>query len=313
MWIREIAKRGTLRAGVSVGFVGFSRRIGPASIDWEGFDVDCARAVAIAVFDDPGRIDFIPLRAADRFQALQAGMIDIGLFNASATLQREVGHGIAFAHPTLFDGERLMTRVHAPPAPRRGSRIAAIRGSTTRHNLLRYIDTNGLGCEVLEFDTPDEARDSYVVGQCDYYCLDRYLLYGERTLCPDPDQHVILDDAVSYEYMSPAVSTRDPSWHAAVACVARTLIAAEELGLHRATEWAAASRDRAVDAYIRATRLAAGPLGLQPDFALRIVSQLGDYGEIFARNLGERSALRAPRCENVPRSRGGLLFSPAFL
>ncbi|WP_240618669.1 transporter substrate-binding domain-containing protein [Pectobacterium punjabense] len=235
--IKRIQQHNVLNVGVSLGFKGLSQR-DAVSNAWEGFDIDLARAVAISVLADSGKIHFVPLQSADRFQALRDGVIDLGTFNSSVTFQREVEFGVSFVHPMLFDGEVLMTSYNnltqATPQAQftRQRRIAAMRGSTTEENLTRYFAGLNLSCDIILFDSPRQARRAYQQGECDIYCLDSYLLAGEHVQLADKEQHLILDDRISLEVMAPAINSQDPQWHTATRWVMRALIEAENLGLN---------------------------------------------------------------------------------
>ncbi|WP_147194069.1 amino acid ABC transporter substrate-binding protein [Pantoea sp. MBD-2R] len=317
--IKRIEQHDVLNVGVSLGFKGLSQR-DAARNSWQGFDIDLARAVAISVLGDGGKIHFVPLQSADRFQALRDGVIDLGTFNASVTFQREAEYGVSFVHPMLFDGEVLMTPYSnltqdAPKAQfTRRRRIAAMRGSTTEENLTRYFGMLNLPCEIILFDAPHQARQAYQQGECDIYCLDGYLLAGEQAQLTDADQHLILEDRISLEVMAPAVNAQDPQWHAAVRWIMRALIEAENLGLNSQN---IIEKSDNPTGYLQ-TFLYPDPafchrLGLQPAFIRDIIFHVGNYGEIFERNLGKDSPLKQSRRDNKTWAEGGMLWSPLFI
>ncbi|MCH9299471.1 amino acid ABC transporter substrate-binding protein [Pantoea allii] len=317
--IKRIEQHDVLNVGVSLGFKGLSQR-DPLHNQWNGFDIDLARAVAIAVLGDAGKIHFVPLQSADRFQALRDGVIDLGTFNASVTFQREAEFGIHFLHPMLFDGEVLMTSLsnlteEAPQARfTRQRRIAAMRGSTTEENLTRYFDALELPCEILLFNSPQQARQAYESGECDIYCLDGYLLAGEHQQLTDSTQHLILDDRISLEAMAPAVSAADPQWYIATKWIMRALIEAENLGI---TQNNIIEKSNNAEGYLKTFLYPdvnlCSQLGLQPDFIRQIIRKVGNYSEIFERNLGNKSELKQHRRDNKPWAEGGMLWSPLFI
>ncbi|MBA4821892.1 amino acid ABC transporter substrate-binding protein [Pantoea ananatis] len=317
--IKRIEQHDVLNVGVSLGFKGLSQR-DPLNNSWNGFDIDLARAVAISVLGDGGKIHFIPLQSADRFQALRDGVIDLGTFNASVTFQREAEYGINFLHPMLFDGEVLMTPrsnlTEETPQARftRQRRIAAMRGSTTEENLTRYFDELNLPCEILLFDSPQQARQAYESGECDIYCLDGYLLAGEHHQLTESSQHLILDDRISLEAMAPAVSASDSQWYIATKWVMRALIEAENLGI---TQKNILEKSDNPEGYLKTFLYPdanlCSQLGLQPDFIREIIRKIGNYGEIFERNLGKNSELKQQRRDNKPWAEGGMLWSPLFI
>jgi polar amino acid transport system substrate-binding protein len=238
MVIQKIRASDVINVGVSLGFVGLSFRKSHNS-QWEGFDIDLAKAVAIAVLGNSKKINFISLQSGDRFQALKENIIDLGCFNASITFQREIDYYVSFVHPMLFDGEVLMTNIDNLINSEKKAKstkkrfIAAMRGSTTQDNLKRYFGRLELDCEIMLFETPQQARESYQNGICNIYCLDSYLLAGERIQLEDKENHIILEDIISLEAMSPAISSADPLWHSTVSWIMKSLIEAENLGINK--------------------------------------------------------------------------------
>ncbi|MFP1812691.1 transporter substrate-binding domain-containing protein [Lonsdalea quercina] len=240
MIIESIRKRGFLRAGVSLGFQGFSW-LNPATNQWEGFDIELARAVSAAVLGDKESIEFIPLPSSDRFDTLQNNQIDIGTYNASITLSREIISQVHFTHPMLYDGEGLLARkterdenastwvnlLSCHP------RIAALKGSTTHENLIHFFQSHNYNFDVALYHSPKEAYQAYDDDECNIFCLDRYLLAGIQTVLRAPSEHEILPYIISREAMAPFVSDSDPQWRATTTWIMRTLIEAESLGINR--------------------------------------------------------------------------------
>ncbi|MDE9542180.1 transporter substrate-binding domain-containing protein [Xenorhabdus bovienii] len=317
--IQRIKAYDVLNAGVSLGFKGLSFRE-DHSPHWEGFDIDLAKAAAIAVLGDSRKINFIPLQSEDRFQALKDNVIDLGCFNSSITFQRESKYSVSFVHPMLFDGEILMTHVDnlingVPEAKATKKRyIAAMRGSTTQDNLERYFGELGLSCEIKLFESPQTAREAYQKGECNIYCLDSYLLSGERVQLEDQEKHLLLKDRISLEAMSPAVSSYDPLWHSAVSWVMKALIEAENLSINKNNVHAKYKNSTGyLNKFLKPPEDFCKKLGLQAEFTYKIISEIGNYGEIFERNLGKRSILNQERRDNKPWAEGGMLYSPLFI
>lgn len=317
--IQRIIRDDVLNVGVSLGFKGLSQ-CDVVSNQWEGFDVDLARAVAVSILGDSRKIHFVPLQSADRFQALRDGVIDLGTFNSSVTFQREAQFDVSFVHPMLFDGEVLMTSldnltgIYPQVQFTRQRRVAALRGSTTKDNLSRYFSSMDLHCEIVQFDSPQLARQAYQRNECDIYCLDRYLLAGEHAQLKDRDQHVILEDRISLEAMSPAVAAKDAQWHTAVRWIMRSLIEAENLNIY---SYNINDNEKDPTGYLR-TFLYPEPslcqrLGIRPSFVRDVIRTIGNYGEIFDRNLGMKSQLKQTRRENKRWADGGMLWSPLFI
>lgn len=317
--IEMIRQRDVLNVGVSLGFRGLSFRNAVKNC-WEGFDIDLARAVAVAVFGDAGKIHYMPLQSGDRFRALRDGVIDLGSFNSSITFQREAESEVTFVHPMLFDGEVLMTPASNLLEPveqasyTRKRRIAAMRGSTTEENLKRYFGNLNLSCEISLFDSPSQARQAYQHGECNIYCLDSYLLAGERAQLTDKEAHIVLQDRISLETMSPAVASNDPQWLKAVTWIMRALIEAENLqvsskNIHEMSQEATGY----LKTFLYPSEQNCKNLGLRPEFIREIIHQVGNYGEIFQRNLGKYSELNQARRDNNLWSQGGMLYSPLFI
>jgi polar amino acid transport system substrate-binding protein len=318
--IKKIQKRGFLRAGVSLGINGLSY-FDKENSAWTGFDIDIAKSISVALLGDYDAIQFIPLQSGQRFSALQSNVIDIGTFNATLNLSREVEYGLSFMEPLLYDGEAFLVRKDLFRFEQAGhisnlkSRVvSAIRGSTTYRNLEIYFSKKHLNYEVIMSETPDEALAAYERNDCNIYCLDRILLVGERLRLHDPDAHLILPDVISREAMSPVISSNDPNWAMAVKWILKALIEAEELGISQ--ENVTEKKDQSSD-YIR-NFLNPSPdlcrkLGLINNFTEKIITQVGNYADIYHRNLGDSSALQLNRGENNLRSKGGLLFSPLFI
>jgi polar amino acid transport system substrate-binding protein len=317
---QRIVRRGHLRAGVSKGIYGLSYRDEKLHC-WRGFDVELARAVAAAVLGDADAVEFLPVAPEERCATVAEGLVDIGTFNASATLGREAEHDVLFPQAMLYDGEAFLVRASEFEGRDSTSGIAALsqrivavqQGATTTANLVHHFGQRQLSYELRPFATPQQALAAYASGVCNVYALDRIPLSGERLRLPAPEQHLILDEQVSKEAMGPVVSAADSAWSRAVTWVMRVLIEGEELGL------TSLNCGRHVDIgeiHVR-TFLHPSPhvlqrLGLQPGFPLLVLRQVGNYAEVFARTLGHASPLHLPRLKNTLWSQGGLLISPSF-
>lgn len=318
--IIEIKKRGYVRCGVSLGIFGLSYK-DIESEQWRGFDVDVAKAVAEAVLGRAEAVEFIPVEPGQRFEALDRGLIDLGTFNASATLAREARYGVTFLPTLLYDGEAFLVRREEIPegtSPAAASvlslttrRIAAQAGATTAENLYRFFTAHGADYEICEYSDPGTALEAYSSGKCNVYALDRIPLSGERLRLDDRDQHVILGDIVSKEAMGPVVRHGDPYWAKSVTWIVRSLIEAEELNLTSdnvySVEPAAVGY---VYRFLNPSPEICANLQLGDHFTREVIAKIGNYGEIFERNLGRQSPLALPRGQNSLWNRGGLLFTP---
>lgn len=302
--IKAIKKRGFLKAGVSLGINGFSYFNKEKSV-WAGFDIDIAKSISIAVLDDETAIEFIPLQSGERFSSLQSNAIDIGTFNATLTLSREVEYGLLFMDPILYDGEAFMVKKNSfnkisNIESMKSRVVSVICGSTTYQNLEIFFQKRNLSYETVLSKTPSEALSVYERGECNIYCLDRVLLAGERLRLSDPDAHMILPYVVSREAMSPVVSINDPGWIIAVRWILKALIEAEELGI---SQKKLAGKKRKASGYIRSflnpNFNLCRKLGLVNNFTEKIVTQVGNYADIYHRNLGDLSLLQLDRGETT--------------
>ncbi len=315
---RRIRARGHLRAGVSRGIFGLSYR-DPKTQAWQGFDTELARAVAVAVLGDAEAIEFVPIDPDQRCRAVAEGLVDIGTFNASATLGRETEHDVVFPQAMLYDGEAFMIRrgdgigAETADALRQLSErtVAVQRGATTSANLQRYFAAARIDYRSMEFATPEDALAAYADGVCNVYALDRIPLTGERLRLARPDDHLILDEQVSKEAMGPVVAACDSAWVRAVTWVMRSLIESEDLALD-SRGGADRAHEPGLRHFLNPAPAVVERLGLRDGFPLHVLKRVGNYAEVFARTLGCDSALQLPRGRNELWSRGGLLISPSF-
>ncbi|WP_170975359.1 transporter substrate-binding domain-containing protein [Martelella alba] len=321
MIIDENRKRGFLRAGVSLGFHGFSC-LNPVTEQWEGFDIELARAVSSAVLGDKDFIEFIPLSSSERFEALQNNRIDIGTYNSSITLSREITDKVFFTHPMLYDGEGLLARKSEKDEKTstwesllfRCPRIAALKGSTSHENLIRFFQARNLKFDIHLHKSPKDACQSYDDEECDMFCLDRYLLAGAQTTLKEPYNHEILPYVISREAMAPFVNDSDPQWRSVTTWVMRTLIEAEslEINSHNIDKY---DQDKKSNEYqfINPPESILKYLRLKNNYVKSVIKSVGNYGEIFDRTLGVNSGINAPRRENRPWGHGGMLWCPNFI
>jgi general L-amino acid transport system substrate-binding protein len=313
--VQSIHKRGQLRCGVSEGIPGFSARDGAGR--WSGLDVDLCRAVAAAVLGDPGKVKFVPLKASARFPALKAGQVDLLARNTSWTMSREVLLAVQFPAVLYHDGQAFMVPAESSSTPAASLQgpICVEKGTTHERNLARFLAGHGTRAEVLVIDSARGAADALFAGRCRAYTSDASQLAALRLQAPGgPARWTILPERISKEPLAPVVPNSDPNWASLVRWVLYALIQAEELGITRATA------DRAVplaiargstDARARADwDYSVRELGLREDWAVQAVRAVGNYGEMFERNLGVGSPLRLERGLNRLWIDGGLMYAP---
>lgn len=307
----QAQKRGKLLCGVHPGLPGFGLQ---DNAQWVGFDVDFCRAVAAAVFNDPTRIEFIPLTAKDRFTALQSGEVDLLSRNTTWSLSREAGQGFLFAGVTYFDGQAFMVRKKlnvTSALELSGASICVIQGTTTELNLSDYFRANNMKFEPVTYAYADEAVAAYQDGRCDAFTTDMSGLYAERAKLKSPEEHTVLPEVISKEPLGPLVRQGDDAWFNIVKWTYFALVNAEEMGVtSKNVDDKARSEAPDVRRLLGVEGNYGESLGLSRDWAYRIVKLVGNYGEIFDRNLGDGSKLRIKRGVNGLWSKGGLQYAP---
>jgi general L-amino acid transport system substrate-binding protein len=309
-----VKSRGVLRCGVSEGIPGFSER--DAAGEWRGLDADFCRAVAAAVVGDPERVQFVPLKASMRFPALQARRIDLLVRNTSWTFSREVALRLQFPAVLFYDGQGFMVPAGSgvkSPADLHGATVCVEKGTTHERNLISYFATRGLSVTPLVIDSAREVAEAFHKGQCRAYTSDASQLAAVRLHAPEGPQSVeILPERISKEPLAPVVWGGDPAWTTVIRWVLYMLVLAEEYG---------ASQDN-VDAVVAGGRtplsrlvgderaVLSQALGIAPGWGTRAVKAVGNYGEMFERNLGGGSPLKIERGLNRLWNQGGLLYAP---
>jgi general L-amino acid transport system substrate-binding protein len=310
--LKAVKERGALVCGVSQGIYGFSAA--DANGNWNGFDVDLCRAVAAAIFNDAGRVRFIPLSATDRFATLQSGEIDLLARNSTWTMSRETDLSLSFAAVTYYDGQGFLVRNArnvTSALELEGTKVCVQGGTTTELNLADYFRANTMTHEQITLASASDARNAYDSGRCDVLTSDVSQLYGERLKLAHPEDHVVLPDVISKEPLGPAVRQGDDQWFNIVKWTHFAMINAEELGVSSKTiEEAMKSNKPDVRRLVGSEGNHGEQLGLTRDWVLRIITRVGNYGEVFERNLGVESRLTIPRGLNQLWTRGGIQYAP---
>jgi general L-amino acid transport system substrate-binding protein len=310
--LKAIKDRGALNCGVSEGLSGFSAR--DSNGKWSGFDVDLCRALAAAIFDDDGKVNYIPLDANRRFEALQSGNIDVLSRNTTWTMSREVELGLIFAAANFYDGQGFIvprTLKKETVLDLGGTKICVQTGTTTELNLADYFRTNKMPYEVIASPTLDSAIKSYDSGECNVLTADGSALFAIRLTLSKPDDHVILPDVISKEPLGPVVRQNDMQWFNVVKWVYFAMVNAEELGVtSKNIDDALKSEQPDVRRLVGTEGGYGERLGLTNDWAARVIRLVGNYGEVYERNVGIGSALGIPRGINQLWSKGGILYAP---
>jgi general L-amino acid transport system substrate-binding protein len=312
--LTTIKNRGELICGANGTLAGFG--LPDPQGNWTGFDVDFCRAIAAAIFNDPTKVKFVPLTAKDRFTALQSGEIDVLSRNTTWTLSRDTSLGLDFVAVTYYDGQGFMVRralkVNSA-LELNGAAVCVQQGTTSELNLADYFRANQMQLKTVTFATGDEARKAYESGRCDAYTTDSSGLYGERQKLAVPGDHIVLPEIISKEPLTPAVRHGDSQWTDIVRWTHFAMVDAEELGVTKAN---VDEKLKADDPETRRMLGAEGQygeaLGLTNDWVYRIVKHVGNYGEVFERNIGQGSPLKIVRGLNALWTKGGLQYGPPF-
>jgi general L-amino acid transport system substrate-binding protein len=310
--LKAVKERGALLCGINPGLLGFSNRDGQNN--WTGFDVDFCRALAAAIFNDASKVRFVPLDTTDRLSALQAGNIDVLSRNTTWTMSREASLDLNFATVTYYDGQGFLVRRARnviSSLELNGSSVCVQTGTTTELNLADYFRDNNMNYQVLPFATSAEAVAAYDTGRCSVLSSDIAQLFAERLNLAAPDDHTILPDIISKEPLGPAVRFGDDRWLNIVKWTHFAMINAEELGVSSETiDVAEKSRKPDVMRLVGTEGNYGEQIGLTKDWAVRIIRQVGNYGEVFERNVGIGSKLGIPRGINSLWTKGGIQYAP---
>ena len=299
--LRKVRARGELLCGVNTGLPGFSSA--DAQGNWSGFDVDFCRAVAAAIFDDPKKVKFVPLDASERFKELRDRKIDILSRNSTWNLSRELGFGLHFAAVSYYDGQGFMVRrsKNAETALELdGAKVCFQSGTTTQRNLADYFRTNNMKYQEMRFDKLDDVLKAYESGQCDVMTSDVSQLYAQRLRVSKPGEHVILPDVISKDPLAPVVRHKDDDWLLLVKWTFFAMLNAEELGItSKNIGEAMKSTKPDVMRFVGNEGTYGEDMRLTKDWAARIIKHVGNYEEVFERNLGNGSGM--PAASNTPR------------
>jgi general L-amino acid transport system substrate-binding protein len=308
--LKTVKDRGSLICGVSQGLPGFSTPDDKGN--WTGLDVDFCRAMAAAIFNDPSKVKFTPLSAKDRFEPLKSGDIDVLSRNTTWTSSRDALFN--FAAVTYYDGQGFMVRKALKvnsALELNGASVCTQTGTTTELNLADYFRANNMKYEVIAFGSADETVKAYEAGRCDAFTTDVSQLYAERLKLANVNDHVILAEIVSKEPLGPLVRHGDDQWFDVVKWVHFAMLNAEELGVSQKTVGdAQKSNQPEVRRLVGAEGAYGEQLGLTKDWVVRIVKHVGNYGEVYERNLGTGSKLNISRGLNRLWTKGGIQYAP---
>ena len=312
--LQAIKRRGRLNCGVHEGLVGFAYTDNRG--EWRGFDADFCRALAAAVLGNPNAVRFVPLTSSQRFDALRGGRVDVLWRATSWTMSRDVSEGIRFAGVNYYDGQGFLVRRSLDLASAQelnGARVCVQRETTSELNVADFFRARGLEYVPVVAANAEAARTAYAREECDALSADISALAAARTLLSNPEQHAILPDVISKEPLGPVVKRGDESWTSIVRWTLNALVLAEELGVtaETADQLAEESRDPQIRRLLGAEGDLGPAMGLSREWAKNAIEAAGNYGEIFARNLGPDSSLDLARGLNAQWNArpGGLIYA----
>ena len=308
-----VTKKGYVQCGISDGLPGFS--YADSKGNYMGLDVDVCRAVAAAVFGDASKVRYSPLTAKERFTALQSGEVDILSRNTTWTSSRDAGLGLNFAGVNYYDGQGFLVNKSLGVTSAKeldGATVCIQAGTTTELNLADYFRANGHKYTPITYDTSDESATSLESGRCDVLTSDQSQLYAQRIKLGAPLDYVVLPEVISKEPLGPSVRQGDDEWFNIVRWSHFAMVGAEELGVTSANveELAKTTKNPDVARMLGAEGEFGKDLKVPKDWVVKIIKQVGNYGESFDRNVGAGSDLKIERGLNAQWNKGGLQYAP---
>lgn len=308
----DVRAKGHVQCGVSQGLPGFSNPDDAGN--WTGLDVDLCRSLAAAIFGDADAVKYTPLSAKERFAALTSGEIDVLSRNTTWTMTRDTQLGLNFTVVNYYDGQGIMVRsdlgvMHGNELD--GASVCTNTGTTTELNITDFFRSNNMELELVGFEKADEAVAAYDAGRCDVYTTDRSGLAAQRLKLTDPDAHVVLPDVISKEPLGPVVRQGDDGWLNLARWAHFAALNAEELGINSGNvDSMRSSNNPSVKRLLGSEGSFGVELGVSNDWAYNIIKQVGNYGEMYERNVGPDTPLKLARGVNSLWTNGGLQYGP---
>lgn len=311
----DVKAKGFVQCGVNTGLAGFASP--DAAGNWTGFDVDYCKAIAAAVFGDATKVKYTPTTAQSRFTALQSGEVDVLARNTTWTISRDTALGFNFRTVNYYDGQGFMvpSALNVKSALElSGAAVCVQSGTTTELNLADYFKANNLEYKPVVFEKLEEVNAAYAAGRCDVYTTDQSGLYSIRLTLTNPAEHIVLPEIISKEPLGPGVRQGDDQWFDIVSWTHYALVQAEEFGITQANvdEIKGSTTNPDIQRFLgaEADSKIGTDLGLTNDWAYNIIKGVGNYGEIFERNIGTSTPLKIERGVNALWSKGGLQYAP---
>ena len=310
----DVKARGKLICGVNIGLVGFAAP--DASGEWDGFDVGYCRALAASIFGDPKAVEFIPTTSQTRFTALASGEVDILARNSTWTYSRDTDLKLNWVGVNYYDGQGFMVKKDLGVASAKeldGATVCIQSGTTTELNLADFFKENGMTYEPVPIETDDQAIQQFLAGACDAYTTDASGLAAARATFEDAAAYVVLPEIISKEPLGPLVRHGDDQWEDIASWVLYALIIAEEKGITSANldEMAKGVTDQEINRLLGVGEDDLGAMmGMPKNWGYSAIKAGGNYGELFERYLGEKTALGLARGLNALWTQGGLQYAP---
>jgi general L-amino acid transport system substrate-binding protein len=308
----DVKRAGVVKCGVSQGLPGFSNPDDKGK--WTGIDVDYCRALAAAIFGDPSKVKYVPLSAKVRFTALQSGEVDVLSRNTTWTFTRDTALGLDFVGVLYYDGQGFMVRKKLGVKNAKqlsGAAVCTNTGTTTELNVADYFRSHGMKYKVVAFEKADEVVAAYDSGRCDVYTTDRSGIAAQRTKLKNPSAHLILPEIISKEPLGPVVRHGDNQWGDIARRTLNSLIIAEELGVNsKNVDKMKSSKNPEVRRLLGVEGDMGKKIGLETNWAYNAIKMVGNYSEIYERNVGPKTPLGLSRGLNRLWNKGGILYAP---
>ncbi|HDZ74491.1 MAG TPA: amino acid ABC transporter substrate-binding protein [Aurantimonas coralicida] len=308
--LQTVKDRGALKCGVNTGLPGFASQNDQGA--WQGLDVDYCKAIAAAVFGDPSKVQYSPLSAVQRFPALQNSEVDVLARNTTWTMDRDTKLGLTFAGVNYYDGQGFMVKKElnvSSALELSGATVCVQSGTTTELNLADFFRTNNMEYNPVVIESQSDVNSAYDSGRCDVLTTDASGLAASRLEMGNPDDHAILPEIVSKEPLGPAVRQGDTEWLNVVKWTHYALLNAEELGVTQANvEEMLDSENPEIRRLLGKDKNFGESIGVSQDWVVNIVKAVGNYGEIFERNIGVDTPLKIQRGQNALWTKGGLQY-----
>ncbi|BFM50193.1 amino acid ABC transporter substrate-binding protein [Marinomonas sp. THO17] len=309
----DVKAKGFIQCGVSQGVPGFSNADDKGN--WTGIDVDACRATAAAIFGDAQAVKFTPLSAKERFTALQSGEIDILSRNTTWTYTRDTALGLDFTAVNFYDGQGFMVRKDLGVQSAMdldGATVCTEQGTTTELNMADFFRKHEMNYVPVIVQKADEALAAYATGRCDVFTTDKSGLAAHRSKLADPSAHIILPETISKEPLGPVVRHGDNQWKDIVTWAMFVQVNAEEMGISSSNvaEIKSTSKDPGIRRLLGAEGNMGESLGLGADWAYNIIAEVGNYGEVFEKNVGPNTPVGLPRGINNLWTEGGVMYAP---